>query len=487
MTALAIPAPVHHRYADVDGVRVFYREAGPADAPALLLLHGFPSSSHQYRRLIDTLAGRYHVIAPDYPGFGFTEAPDGYVYTFDALADTIDGFVETLGLRRFALQMFDFGGPVGLRLALRHPERITGIVVQNANAYADGLSELARDTIANRPGVPGAEERVREILTLPVTRGQYEGGTADPTLVDPSGWTLDQHFLDSPGRERAQIALALDYHCNVAAYPQWQRWLREHRPPALILWGRNDPFFTEAGAHAYRTDLPDAAVHVFDTGHFALEEHLPRAVALIDGFLRALPRKIAVIGAGGRLGGAIAREAADRGHQVTPLGRSTMDVTDPASVSAAVAGHDAVVAAIKGPDGVVPRGAAALLAGLTRAGVHRLVFVGGGGSLEYAPGRRFVDSPDFPAAYRQTAQDQAAALDLLRSSSGPVSWTYASPPPVHLVDGARTGHYRTEARDTPLTDAAGESRISIPDYAAAIVDTIEQGGYDRQRVTVAYA
>ncbi|MER7004676.1 NAD(P)H-binding protein [Dactylosporangium sp. NPDC000555] len=295
---------------------------------------------------------------------------------------------------------------------------VTGIVVQNANAYVDGLSEPARHMIANRPGVPGAEDRVREIPTLPVTRGQYEGGTADTTPVDPSGWTLDQHF---------------------------------------------------------------------DTGHLALEENLPEIVPLIDGFPRALHRKIAVIGAGGRLGGAIAREAADRGHQVTPLGRSTMDVTDPASVTAAVAGHDAVVASLKGPDGLVPRGAAALLAGLTRAGVHRLVFVGGGGSLEYAPGQRYVDSPDFPAAYRQTAQDQAAALELLRASSGPVSWTYASPPPVHLVDGARTGRYRTEARDTPLTDAAGESRISIPDFAAAIVDTIEQRGYDRQRFTVAYA
>jgi pimeloyl-ACP methyl ester carboxylesterase len=289
MTALAIPAPVHHRYADVGGVRVFYREAGPVDASVLLLLHGFPSGSHQYRRLIDALAGRYHVIAPDYPGFGFTEAPDDYAYTFDALAGTVDGLVEALGLHRFALYMFDFGGPVGLRLALRHPQRITGLVIQNANAYVEGLSELARDVIANRPGVPGAEDRVREILTLPATRDQYEGGTTDATLVDPSGWTLDQHFLDAPGRDRAQIALALDYHSNVAAYPQWQRWLREYRPPALVLWGRNDAFFPEAGAHAYRTDLPDAAVHVFNTGHFALEEHLPEIVPLVDGFLRTLP------------------------------------------------------------------------------------------------------------------------------------------------------------------------------------------------------
>lgn len=487
MTALAIPAQVHHRYVDVDGVRVFYREAGPAGASVLLLLHGFPSGSHQYRRLIDALAHRYHVIAPDYPGFGFTEAPAGYAYTFDALADTIDGFVEALRLRRFALYMFDFGGPVGMRLALRRPERITGLVVQNANAYLEGLSDLAREAIANRPGVPGAEERVRDLFTLPVTRGQYEGGTTDPTLVDPAGWTLDQHFLDSPGRDQAQTALALDYHSNVEAYPRWQRWLREHRPPTLILWGRNDPFFPEAGAYAYLADLPDAKAHVFETGHFALEETLPVVLPLIDDFLRTLPRKIAVIGASGRLGGAVAREAAERGHQVSPLGRSTMDVTDPASVAEAVRGHDAVVASIKGPDGVVPRGAVALLDGLTRARVHRLVFVGGGGSLEYAPGQRFVDSPDFPSAYLQTARDQADALERLRASTASVNWSYASPPPVHLVDGARTGRYRAEARDTALTDGTGESRITVPDFAAAVVDAVEEGIFERRRFTVAYA
>jgi pimeloyl-ACP methyl ester carboxylesterase len=271
---------IHHRFADVDGVRVFYRDAGPAGAPVLLLLHGFPSGSHQYRRLIDALATTYRVIAPDYPGFGFTEAPEAYGYSFDALADTVDGLLDALNVTRYALFMFDFGGPVGMRLAVRHPDRVTGIIVQNANAYEDGLSGLARETIATRD-----EARVRELFTLAVTRGQYEGGTADVTLVDPAQWTLDQHLLDLPGRDRAQTALALDYRSNVAAYPRWQRWLREHRPPALILWGRNDPFFPEPGAHAYRTDLPDADVHVFDTGHFALEEKLPEMLPLIDRFL----------------------------------------------------------------------------------------------------------------------------------------------------------------------------------------------------------
>lgn len=284
MPKLDIPQ-VAHRFVEVDGVRVFYREAGPADAPTLLLLHGFPSASHQFRRLIDALGTHYRLIAPDYPGFGHTEVPDGFVYSFERLADIIEGFVQQLGLERFALYAFDFGGPVGFRLATRHPEWIAGLVVQNANAYEEGLSDAARAMVANRPGVPGAADNVREILVLPVTRGQYEGGTTDPALIAPDGWTLDQHFLDQPGRQEAQIALALDYHSNVELYPVWQRWLREHRPPTLIVWGRNDFFFPEPGAHAYLSDLPDADLHVFETGHFALEENLAEIAPLIADFL----------------------------------------------------------------------------------------------------------------------------------------------------------------------------------------------------------
>ncbi|MEU7897144.1 alpha/beta hydrolase [Nonomuraea sp. NPDC049152] len=279
-----IPA-VHHRFVDVEGVRVFYREAGPADAPVLLLLHGFPSASHQFRRLIDALGTDYRLIAPDYPGFGHTEAPADFVYSFERLADITEGFVQAVGLERFVLYAFDFGGPVGFRLATRHPEWIAGLVVQNANAYEEGLSDLARDFIANRPGVPGAEEAVAQILVLPMTRGQYEGGTTDVSLIAPDGWTLDQHFLDRPGRKEAQIALALDYHANVDLYPVWQRWLREHRPPTLVVWGDGDPFFTEPGARAYLRDLPDAELHVFPTGHFALEENLPEIAPLIASFL----------------------------------------------------------------------------------------------------------------------------------------------------------------------------------------------------------
>ncbi|CAM5339830.1 Alpha/beta hydrolase OS=Streptomyces cyaneofuscatus OX=66883 GN=G3I52_32940 PE=4 SV=1 [Streptomyces cyaneofuscatus] len=282
----AVPRTLH-RHVTVGGVQVFYRESVPArpDAPVLLLLHGFPSASHQFRRLIDALGAHYRLIAPDYPGFGHTETPDGFAYTFDRLADITEGFVERLGLTRFVMYVFDFGAPVGFRLALRHPERIAGLVVQNGNAYEEGLSPDARAFIALRPETPGAEDRVRDLLTLPATRGQYEGGTTDPEAVSPDGWTLDQHFLDRPGRKEAQVALAFDYHGNVEQYPHWQAWLRENTPPTLITWGRNDPFFPEPGARAYLSDLPDAELHLFDTGHFALEDHLPAIAPLIADFL----------------------------------------------------------------------------------------------------------------------------------------------------------------------------------------------------------
>lgn len=279
---------VAHRFVEVDGVRVFYREAGPVDAPTVLLLHGFPSASHQFKRLIDALGSDYHLVAPDYPGFGHTEAPDDFVYSFERLADITEGFVQAVGLERFVLYAFDFGGPVGFRLATRHPEWIAGLIVQNANAYEAGMSDLARGITANRPGVPGAAEAVSQILVLPVTRGQYEGGTTDASLIAPDGWTLDQHFLDQPGRKDAQIALALDYHSNLELYPAWQQWFRDHQPPTLVVWGRGDAFFTEAGAGAYLNDLPDAEIHVFDTGHFALEENLPEIAPLIESFLEKL-------------------------------------------------------------------------------------------------------------------------------------------------------------------------------------------------------
>ncbi len=489
--------PVHHRYVDVERARVFYREAGPVEAPTVLLLHGFPSGSHQFRRLIDALATRYHVIAPDYPGFGYTEVAEAFTYSFDALADVLERFVQALALERFVMYVFDFGGPVGFRLASRHPELIAGLVVQNANAYEEGLSDMARAMVANRPGVEGAEQRVGEILVLPATRGQHEAGATDPELLDPDAWTLDQHFLDQPGRKQAQIDLALDYHSNLDLYPDWQQWLRRHQPPTLVVWGRGDPFFLEQGAHAYLGDLPDAEVHVLDTGHFALEEKLPEIAPIIARFLdktsqntrhhKEIRMKLAIIGASGHLGGAIAREARARGHDVTALGRPTVDITDAASIEQAVVGHDAVVASIQGPDHLVPRGAQALLVALPAAGVDRLMFVGGGGSLEYEPGRRYVDRPDFPAEYLETATDQAKALEILRGSHSAVAWSYSSPPPVDLVPGDKTGaQYRVEASDTPLIDEDGQSRITVGDYVAAIVDALENRSFVQQRFTVAY-
>lgn len=276
---------VEHKFVEVDGVRVFYRQAGPDDAPVLLLLHGFPSASHQFRRLIDALGGSYRLIAPDYPGFGQTEAPESFTYSFDRLADIVEGFLEHLELTRFFLYAFDFGAPVGFRIATRHPEWVAGLVVQNGNAYEEGLSDGARDFVALRPDQPEAEPAIRDLLTLPGTRGQYEHGVFAPELLAPDGWTLDQHFLDLPGRKEAQVALAFDYHSNVALYPQWQEWLRTETPPTLIIWGRNDPFFPEPGAHAYLYDVPDAELHIFDTGHFALEEKLPDIAPLIADFL----------------------------------------------------------------------------------------------------------------------------------------------------------------------------------------------------------
>ncbi|OSZ56722.1 alpha/beta hydrolase [Streptomyces pharetrae CZA14] len=281
------PARTAHRHLHVDGADVFYRESLPErpDAPVLLLLHGFPSASHQFRRLIDTLGRHYRLIAPDYPGFGHTRAPEDFTYSFERLTDIVEGFTERLGLTRYTLYLFDFGAPVGLRLAQRRPGRVAGLVVQNGNAYLDGLSDAAREFTALAPDTPGAERTILDLFTLAATRAQYEGGTADPALVAPEGWLLDQHFLDQPGRKKAQLALAYDYKSNLAAYPDWQAWLRAHRPPTLITWGTGDPFFTPDGARAYLRDLPDAELHLFPTGHFALEDHLPEIAPLIAGFL----------------------------------------------------------------------------------------------------------------------------------------------------------------------------------------------------------
>lgn len=283
---------VSHQFIEVGGLRIFYRTAGPENAPVLLLLHGFPSASHQFRRLIDALGDELRIIAPDYPGFGHSDAPESasaggsFIYTFDRLADVIERFCERLALKRFAMYVFDFGAPVGFRLALRRPEWISKLIVQNGNAYVEGLSPAARELVSLRADTPSAVDKIREILTLPFTRSQYLTGTSRPEWVSPDGWTLDQHFLDLPGRQQIQIDLALDYHSNIAQYPQWQAWLRAHQPPTLIVWGRNDPIFLEAGARAYLRDVPRAELQLLDTGHFALEEKLPEIATSIAAFMR---------------------------------------------------------------------------------------------------------------------------------------------------------------------------------------------------------
>ena len=276
--------PIAYRTADVDGLKLFYREAGPASAPKLLLLHGFPSSSHMFRDLIPLLADRFHIVAPDLPGFGQSDAPRAN--SFDSIADTIERFTDVIGFDRFAVYVFDYGAPTGLRLALRRPERIAAIISQNGNAYEEGLSDgwspiqaYWRDpSAANR-------EALRALLTPETTQWQYTHGVADPTRISPDGHTLDAHYLTRPGAADIQLDLFGDYASNVALYPAFQAYFRSHRPRFLAVWGRNDPFFLPAGAEAFRRDIPEAQVTFFDTGHFALETHAAEIADAIRAFL----------------------------------------------------------------------------------------------------------------------------------------------------------------------------------------------------------
>jgi pimeloyl-ACP methyl ester carboxylesterase len=282
----------HYRNAVVDGHKIFYREAGPAQAPAVLLLHGFPSSSHQFRNLIPLLAARYRVVAPDLPGFGFSDAPDRakFAYTFDNLAKVIDGFTRAVGLARYAIYLFDYGAPVGFRLALAHPERVTAIVSQNGNAYQEGLSS-GWSPIQKYWKAPTAENRaaLRAFLAAETTRWQYVHGATDESLVAPEAWTLDSALLARPGNDEIQLDLFLDYANNVALYPEIHSYLRRKQPPLLAVWGKNDPFFLPAGAEAFRRDMPKAEVSFVDAGHFALETHAGPIAEAVIGFLgRAL-------------------------------------------------------------------------------------------------------------------------------------------------------------------------------------------------------
>ena len=272
--AATLPPVVSTHYIQVQGLRLFYREAGDPQAPAILLLHGFPTSSLMYRNLIPLLADRYHVIAPDLPGFGFSDAPDRkqYHYTFDNLAGTIDAFTDAVGLKRYAIQVFDYGAPVGWRLAVAHPERITAIISQNGNAYEEGLSS-GWNPIQKYWKEPNEANRaaLREFLTPESVKWQYTHGAPDETQVAPESYTMDSALLARPGNDEIQLDLFLDYASNVALYPKFQAYFRKEHPPLLAVWGRNDPFFLPPGAEAFKRDNPNAEVHFYDAGHFALE------------------------------------------------------------------------------------------------------------------------------------------------------------------------------------------------------------------------
>ena len=284
-----VPVTTVHRV-EVDGVRIFYRASGDIGAPVILLLHGFPTSSFMFRDLIPRLADKYRVIAPDLPGFGFTEVPERrkYTYSFDALAGTIDAFTHALDLSRYAIYVFDYGAPTGFRLAVRHPERVTAIISQNGNAYEDGLGD-AWGPIRKYWSEPSSENREvlrQNILTFEATRWQYTHGVANPEVVAPESYTLDAALLERPGNKEIQLDLFLDYASNVKLYPKFQEYFRKSTPPLLAIWGKNDPFFIPPGAEAFRRDIPHAQVRFLDTGHFAIETHVSEIASAIKVFLQ---------------------------------------------------------------------------------------------------------------------------------------------------------------------------------------------------------
>lgn len=278
-----------HRSIKIDGLDIFYREAGPKDAPTLLLLHGFPTSSHMFRDLIPALADKYHVVAPDYPGFGSSSSPsvDEFEYSFDNLANIVEKFTQQLGLRKYSIYLMDYGAPVGFRLAVKHPERVETLIVQNGNAYDEGLDNEFWEPIKaywkNRSQEQG--NKLRSLLTIDATKWQYTHGVRDVETISPDTWGHVQPLLDRPGNQEIQLALFFSYGSNPPLYPQWQEYLRKHQPPTLIVWGKNDAIFPADGAHPYKRDLKNLEFHLLDTGHFALEEDGQQIALLIRNFL----------------------------------------------------------------------------------------------------------------------------------------------------------------------------------------------------------
>jgi pimeloyl-ACP methyl ester carboxylesterase len=287
-------APVtHHRTVKVDGMNIFYREAGHADAPVVLLLHGFPTSSHMFRNLIPALADRYHVIAPDYPGYGQSDMPDRtkFAYTFDRIAEVVGALLDQLGVSRFAMYVMDYGAPVGWRLALEHPERVTGLIVQNGNAYEEGLKESWDPIKAYwADGSDASRQALMKLVAPEMTKLQYTHGVTDVSRISPDNWVHDQALLDRAGNSDIQLDLIYDYRTNLPLYPVVQAYFRDYQPPTLIVWGKNDVIFPAAGAYPYERDLPEAEFHLLDTGHFAFEDKADEMVPLIRDFLE---RKIA--------------------------------------------------------------------------------------------------------------------------------------------------------------------------------------------------
>lgn len=287
-THLQMTNAVQFKTAKIDGLNIFYREVGDKSKPTLLLLHGFPSSSHMYRDLITDLAGKYHVIAPDYPGFGQSSAPTPkeYNYTFDNLAKTIEHLIDYLGLKKINLYMQDYGGPIGFRIATNRPQLIQSLIIQNANAYNEGLGEALGPLVAyiQNPNAE-TEKAARGFLSLEATQWQYTDGAEDVTKISPDSYTIDQYYLDREGNDQIQLALFRDYGSNLPKYEEWHQYLKLHTPPTLVIWGKNDKLFVAAGGDAFRKDVPKAEIHQLNGGHFLLEEHHAEAAKLIDSFI----------------------------------------------------------------------------------------------------------------------------------------------------------------------------------------------------------